>query len=37
MTTPHGRLSVNQATLKYATLPEALDATAGAGITSIGL
>ncbi|WP_104166263.1 sugar phosphate isomerase/epimerase [Arthrobacter sp. SX1312] len=37
MTTPHARLSVNQATLKYASLPEALEITAAAGITSIGL
>ncbi|WP_434993281.1 sugar phosphate isomerase/epimerase family protein [Arthrobacter sp. Ld5] len=37
MSTPHARLSINQATLKYASLPEALEVTADAGITSIGL
>ncbi|MEX1079627.1 MAG: sugar phosphate isomerase/epimerase family protein [Homoserinimonas sp.] len=37
MTTPHPRLSLNQATIKYATLDEALSLTAKAGITSIGL
>jgi sugar phosphate isomerase/epimerase len=33
----HGRLSLNQATIKYATLPEALQVTADAGYESIGL
>ena len=33
----HPRLSLNQATVKHATLPEALDAAAAAGIRSIGL
>lgn len=37
MTAPHARLSLNQATIKYATLPEALRVSADAGITSIGL
>ncbi|MHA7281471.1 sugar phosphate isomerase/epimerase family protein [Arthrobacter sp. TMS2-4] len=37
MTTPHPRLSINQATLKYATLTEALETTADTGVTSIGL
>jgi sugar phosphate isomerase/epimerase len=37
MTTPDPRLSMNQATLKRATLAEALHATADAGIRSIGL
>ena len=34
---PHPRLSLNQATIKYATLAEALRVTADAGIQSIGL
>ncbi|NQX27363.1 sugar phosphate isomerase/epimerase [Microbacteriaceae bacterium VKM Ac-2854] len=33
----HPRLSLNQATIKYATLAEALDVTAAAGYASIGL
>jgi sugar phosphate isomerase/epimerase len=33
----HPRLSLNQATVKYATLPEALAVTADAGIAAIGL
>ena len=33
----HPRLSLNQATIKYADLPTALRVTAGAGIASIGL
>lgn len=33
----HPRLSLNQATIKYASLDEALDTTARAGIRSIGL
>ncbi|HEY5223261.1 MAG TPA: sugar phosphate isomerase/epimerase family protein [Microbacteriaceae bacterium] len=33
----HPRLSLNQATIKYATLEEALGVTAAAGIQSIGL
>ncbi|HKQ42188.1 MAG TPA: sugar phosphate isomerase/epimerase, partial [Pseudonocardia sp.] len=33
----HPRLSLNQATIKYADLPTALRVTAEAGITSIGL
>ncbi|WP_105032866.1 sugar phosphate isomerase/epimerase family protein [Arthrobacter ruber] len=37
VTTPDPRLSINQATIKYATLEEALRTTADAGITSIGL
>ncbi|MEC5197820.1 sugar phosphate isomerase/epimerase [Arthrobacter sp. PL16] len=37
MTTPDPRLSINQATIKYAPLAEALQVTADAGITSIGL
>ncbi|MFJ6001379.1 sugar phosphate isomerase/epimerase family protein [Arthrobacter sp. NPDC092385] len=37
MTAPHPRLSINQATVKYAPLAEALRVTADAGITSIGL
>lgn len=36
VTRPHQRLSINQATIKYATLPEAVDAVARAGITSFG-
>lgn len=35
-TTPHPRLSVNQATIKYATLPEAVAAVTAAGVTSFG-
>ena len=35
--TPHPRLSLNQATIKYASLAMALEVTANAGITSIGL
>jgi sugar phosphate isomerase/epimerase len=35
--TPNERLSINQATIKYAPLREALRVTADAGITSIGL
>jgi len=34
---PHPRLSLNQATIKYATLDEALAVAAAAGIQSIGL
>ena len=33
---PHPRLSVNQATIKYATLPEALDTVRRAGVGAIG-
>jgi len=36
-TTPHPRLSLNQATIKYADLATALRVTADAGVTSIGL
>ncbi|MFC3300036.1 sugar phosphate isomerase/epimerase [Arthrobacter agilis] len=36
-TAPHDRLSINQATIKYAPLAEALAVTADAGIGSIGL
>ena len=32
-----GRFSLNQATIKYATVPEAIAATVGAGIPAIGL
>jgi sugar phosphate isomerase/epimerase len=35
--TAHPRLSLNQATIKYANLAEALDATVDAGYASIGL
>jgi sugar phosphate isomerase/epimerase len=35
-TAPHPRLSINQATIKYATLPEAVAAVAAAGVTSFG-
>ncbi|MBT1677684.1 sugar phosphate isomerase/epimerase family protein [Curtobacterium aurantiacum] len=35
-TAPHPRLSVNQATIKYATLPEALDTVRRAGVGAIG-
>jgi sugar phosphate isomerase/epimerase len=35
--TAHPRLSLNQATVKYASLPEALAVTVDAGIQSIGL
>ncbi|HEY1531690.1 MAG TPA: sugar phosphate isomerase/epimerase family protein [Galbitalea sp.] len=34
---PHRRMSLNQATIKYASLAEALDVTAAAGIASIGV
>ncbi|KTR07141.1 sugar phosphate isomerase/epimerase family protein [Curtobacterium luteum] len=34
--TPHPRLSINQATVKYATLPEALDVVSAAGVGAIG-
>lgn len=37
MTAPNGRLSINQATIKYAPLGEALAATANAGIAGVGL
>jgi len=37
VTTPHVRLALNQATIKYSTLDEALTLTASAGIRSIGL
>jgi sugar phosphate isomerase/epimerase len=37
MTTPDARLSINQATIKYAPLPEALRVTAESGVRSIGL
>jgi len=37
MTAPDPRLSINQATLKHASLAQALQATADAGIRSIGL
>ena len=37
MTSAHPRLSLNQATIKYANLAEAIDATVGAGYQSIGL
>jgi len=37
VTAAHPRLSINQATIKHATLPDALDVTAGAGLRSIGL
>ena len=37
MTAAHPRLSLNQATIKYADLAEALDATVNAGYASIGL
>ena len=37
MTTPDARLSINQATIKYAPLDEALRVTAEAGVRSIGL
>ncbi|MBP6685672.1 MAG: sugar phosphate isomerase/epimerase, partial [Leucobacter sp.] len=37
MTTPHPRLSINQATIKYASLAEALDATREGGVEAIGL
>jgi len=36
-TTPHPRLSLNQATIKYADLTAALRVTADAGVASIGL
>ncbi len=34
---PHPRLSINQATIKYANLAEALRATSAAGVEAIGL
>lgn len=34
---PHPRLSINQATIRHAPLPAALELTAGAGVGSIGL
>jgi sugar phosphate isomerase/epimerase len=34
---PHPRLSINQATVKYASLEQALEVTAHAGVQSIGL
>ncbi|WP_258046210.1 sugar phosphate isomerase/epimerase family protein [Leifsonia shinshuensis] len=37
MTTAHPRLSINQATIKYANLADALQLTATAGVQSIGL
>ena len=37
MTTPDARLSINQATIKYAPLADALRVTAGSGVGSIGL
>ena len=37
MTTANARLSLNQATIKYSTLDEALALTAAAGIQSVGL
>lgn len=37
MSTPHPRLSINQATIKYANLEQALDATRTAGVEAIGL
>ncbi|UNK71398.1 sugar phosphate isomerase/epimerase family protein [Microbacterium sp. H1-D42] len=37
MTVPHPRLSINQATIKYANLETALRVTADAGVQSIGL
>src|SRR3954447_2705454 len=37
MNTPDPRLSINQATIKYASLEEALGVTADAGIQGIGL
>ena len=37
MSTPDPRLSINQATLKYSPLAEALEVTAEAGIGAIGL
>lgn len=37
MTTPGSRLSINQATIKYADLRTALDTTRNAGIEAIGL
>ncbi|MGW8483093.1 sugar phosphate isomerase/epimerase family protein [Microbacterium sp. NPDC055903] len=36
-TKPHPRLSINQATIKYANLADALSATAEAGVEAIGL
>ncbi|MDQ0540949.1 sugar phosphate isomerase/epimerase [Curtobacterium flaccumfaciens] len=33
---PHPRLSINQATIKYAPLPQALDTVAAAGVGAIG-
>lgn len=37
MTTPHPRLSINQATIKHADLRTALDVTRAAGVEAIGL
>jgi sugar phosphate isomerase/epimerase len=37
VTIPNARLSINQATIKYASLAEALQVTSDAGISSIGL
>ena len=37
MTSPHPRLSINQATIKHANLADALRATADAGVEAIGL
>ncbi|WP_029150470.1 sugar phosphate isomerase/epimerase family protein [Microbacterium indicum] len=37
MTTPHPRLSINQATLQRTTVREAIDAVTAAGIQAIGL
>lgn len=37
MNAPHPRLSINQATIKYANLEQALDATRTAGVEAIGL
>ncbi|MBP2437016.1 sugar phosphate isomerase/epimerase family protein [Microbacterium amylolyticum] len=37
MTTPHPRLSINQATIKYTTVAQAIDVVSAAGIQSIGL
>ncbi|WP_221583540.1 sugar phosphate isomerase/epimerase [Microbacterium sp. G2-8] len=37
MTTPHPRLSINQATIKYTTVAQAIDVTTAAGVGAIGL
>lgn len=37
MTTPHPRLSINQATIKYTTVAEAIRVTTDAGVGAIGL